>query len=279
MGFSRCFSGVQQVESLAEAFLATAMLGGPGSPDGSGRVARRFHAGRARLAGHGRPATEHATSRWTGLPRQALRWWTMWSQPAPEHLPAQSGAPFTVLAVCTGNICRSPAVERLLQAALGDDSNVVVSSAGTHALVGHGIAEPMARLLEARGADPGGFEARQLVPALPARADLVIALTREHRSALLTIHPRALRRTFTLRELARLSADVDSAALPGSGSTAAERLSPLVPLAAARRGYGRHDPMDDDVIDPWRRSDDTYEKSMRQIVAALDQIMGVVNAR
>ena len=38
--------------------------------------------------------------------------------------------PFRVLTVCTGNICRSPAVERLLAAALGPDADVEVSSAG-----------------------------------------------------------------------------------------------------------------------------------------------------
>ena len=52
---------------------------------------------------------------------------------------------FSILTVCTGNICRSPAVERLLTRKLGP--TVSVSSAGTHALVGHPIAEPMASLL------------------------------------------------------------------------------------------------------------------------------------
>ena len=52
---------------------------------------------------------------------------------------------FSILAVCTGNVCRSPAVERLLASKLGP--TVRVSSAGTHALVGHPISEPMAALL------------------------------------------------------------------------------------------------------------------------------------
>ena len=52
---------------------------------------------------------------------------------------------FSILAVCTGNVCRSPAVERLLASKLGP--TVSVSSAGTHALVGHPISEPMAALL------------------------------------------------------------------------------------------------------------------------------------
>ena len=55
---------------------------------------------------------------------------------------------FSILAVCTGNVCRSPAVERLLASKLGP--TVSVRSAGTHALVGHPISEPMAALLRQR---------------------------------------------------------------------------------------------------------------------------------
>jgi len=57
--------------------------------------------------------------------------------------------PFSILTVCTGNVCRSPAVERLLSTELGP--TVQVSSAGTHALVGHPISQPMAALLTASG--------------------------------------------------------------------------------------------------------------------------------
>jgi protein-tyrosine phosphatase len=47
---------------------------------------------------------------------------------------------FSILAVCTGNVCRSPAVERLLTGQLFP--TVTVSSAGMHALVGHPIPNP-----------------------------------------------------------------------------------------------------------------------------------------
>ena len=61
--------------------------------------------------------------------------------------PVTAGRPFTVLAVCTGNICRSPAVERLLVAELGPGSDVHVVSAGVGAVVGAPISPPMAALL------------------------------------------------------------------------------------------------------------------------------------
>ena len=59
---------------------------------------------------------------------------------------------FTILTVCTGNLCRSPAAERLLASKLGP--TVKVSSAGTHALVGQPISEPMAALLRDSSLEP-----------------------------------------------------------------------------------------------------------------------------
>ena len=199
---------------------------------------------------------------------------------------------FSVLAVCTGNICRSPAVEHLLRSALGEDASVRVASAGTHALVGHPVAGPMAALLHSRGIDTSGFSARQLAVPMLADADLVLALTRQHRSAIVTEQPRALRRTFTLREFARLVAsgaapvpEAGGAASSGTGSaasieagTAAERLARLVDQAGARRGSHGHEPILDDVVDPWRRSEAVYAESLRQITEALDSIESALSS-
>ena len=102
----------------------------------------------------------------------------------------------TVLAVCTGNICRSPAVETLLRTVL--DTSVTVRSAGTNALVGRPIAEPMAELLTAGGFPPADFAARQLTPDLVEEADLVLALTPRHRARVVESVPSAVRRTVTV---------------------------------------------------------------------------------
>jgi protein-tyrosine phosphatase len=178
----------------------------------------------------------------------------------------------TVLAVCTGNVCRSPAVERLLRLRLGLDDSIVVASAGTNALVGHPIAEPMAELLAGLGAETSGFAARRLTPAMVAAADVVVALTRAHRSAVVTLHPAAVRRSFTLRELARLVARVDPSALDeaAQGPGAGARLVALLPLAAAQRSSGPVTPEADDVVDPWRRQPSVYRESVTQISPAVD---------
>lgn len=180
---------------------------------------------------------------------------------------------FRVLTICTGNICRSPAAERLLRLHLGDAVEVV--SAGTGALVGEPISGPMVPLLEGAGADTADFAARALTPEDVRAAGLVLALTLEHRSRAVVTWPGALKRTFTLLELARLAEHVGRDALP-EGDVAA-RLRALVPLAIRARGVVREPPEQDDVPDPYRRSDAQYAASFDAIDDAVRRLAAVVS--
>lgn len=188
----------------------------------------------------------------------------------------RSGEHFTVLALCTGNVCRSPAIERLLRASLASDEEVAVMSAGVGALVGEPIQPPMARLLEERGVDAGGFAARQVTKPMAASADLILTATRRHRATIVDLDPAAVRRTFTLREFARLAGAVDPGRLAQAAEnpTAPARLAALVPLAAAGR---QEVPADlDDIIDPFQRSEAVYHEAFEHItgaVGALEQIV------
>ncbi|MDM7855450.1 arsenate reductase/protein-tyrosine-phosphatase family protein [Cellulomonas alba] len=196
-------------------------------------------------------------------------------------------APLRVLAVCTGNICRSPAVERLLAIGLGATFRgapvgalapaIEVASAGVGAVVGAPMTAPMAELVAGVGGETAGFAARQLTEAHVREADLVVALTRRHRAAVVELVPSAVRRTFTLRELGRLATLVDPAALPGAGATTADRLAALVPLAgAARPTAGPVSAADDDVVDPYRGDDVLYQRSFGQLFPAVQSIVAVV---
>ena len=195
---------------------------------------------------------------------------------------AAPARPFTVLAVCTGNICRSPAVERLLATELGADTSVtadagselVIASAAAGAVVGAPVPPPMAALIEGAGASAEGFAARQITEQIVRDADLVLALTKKHRSKVVALHPGAVRRTFTLRELARLADGVDPDALPDG--TPAERLRALIPLAAALRAAQAAVAVDDDVVDPYGGPDALYAESFAQLRPAVQAIARVV---
>lgn len=109
--------------------------------------------------------------------------------------------------VCTGNICRSPTAERLAIAYADQHAipNISASSAGTRAVIGHGIHHDAANVLEKLGGDRTGFAARQLTPKIAAGADLIVTMTSAHRDLVLEGAPRQLQSTFTLTEIARLA--------------------------------------------------------------------------
>lgn len=97
-----------------------------------------------------------------------------------------------VLVVCVGNICRSPALERLLRQEL---PNKVVHSAGLGALVGKPINTTMAKLMTADGVDAEGHAARQLDARLLREADVVIVMESGHVSAIRNRYPEAAGKT------------------------------------------------------------------------------------
>lgn len=89
---------------------------------------------------------------------------------------------FSVLMICTGNICRSPMAEGLLWHHLPKafKSLVSVGSAGTHGLHGN-RAEPFAvKAAAAHGADISNHRARMLDAGMIRSADLVLAMERYH---------------------------------------------------------------------------------------------------
>ncbi|WP_164704317.1 protein-tyrosine-phosphatase [Blastococcus litoris] len=177
--------------------------------------------------------------------------------------------PFRVLVVCTGNICRSAFAERLGRAwigeALGDDaSELVVESAGTRAVVGSAMHPDSALVLRGYGVEADGFRARQLAEEHPAQADLVLTMTRAHRNQVLGLAPRALARTFTLREAAALLSALDD--LEPEGDDFVARARALVRAMADARPGRSATRTDDDVWDPINQPIEAHEEAGELIV-------------
>ncbi|MGW9586191.1 arsenate reductase/protein-tyrosine-phosphatase family protein [Microbacterium sp. NPDC055455] len=184
---------------------------------------------------------------------------------------------FRILTVCTGNVCRSPLAEQLLRARL-NPSIVTVKSAGVSALVGVGMPDPALEWANRLGVtDAAAHVAQQVTVELIRGADLVLAMSREHRRALVELTPAATRKTFTIRELAHIAAGISDDELRAevAGSTdAVEALRAAVDLASALRGVVEPvaSPDDLDVIDPYRQSAAVYEQSATQLAPAADAV-------
>ncbi|HKC26616.1 MAG TPA: hypothetical protein VKB75_01270 [Jatrophihabitans sp.] len=172
--------------------------------------------------------------------------------------------PFTVLVVCTGNISRSPMTQLLLEFWSDPKAGLVVSSAGTHALVGQPMDDGAASAMRELGIDPSRHRARQFQPDMAAEADLIITAEQTHLEVVLAQTPTALRRAFTIKEFARLVAHVD-AADPDSVVAQAAALRGLVPRPA--------DAADDDVADPHRQPTAVSRSTAAELTVAVRAIV------
>lgn len=150
-----------------------------------------------------------------------------------------------VLFVCTGNLCRSPLAQGLLEAILaaqGLAAHYRVDSAGTSARAGLAPAPLAVACAAALGADIGAQRSRPVVAADFHAFEDIYALDRGHLDFLLAIRP--------------------------AGHRGRIRLLP----AADGRGAI-------DVPDPWGRPARAYERAARLIAAALPQVVADLERR
>lgn len=183
---------------------------------------------------------------------------------------------FTVLFVCTGNICRSPFAARLLLSRVAADAPIEAGSAGIRPVLGHGIDKPMAAALRELGGTADGHVARPLVPEVVGASDLVLGATGEHRSRVLETVPQALRRTFTMREFVRLGT-----ALPAmTGPPTVDQLRARVAEVAAMRGQlPAQRPGADDIPDPFGAAPELVQACVIELVAVVDATLRILGLR
>jgi protein-tyrosine phosphatase len=173
--------------------------------------------------------------------------------------------------------------EAILRDRLKDLADFTVASAGTDALVGLPPTPQTVAVLTALGLPSGpSHQARQLTPELVRQADLVLALSRQHRRSVAELEPRATQRIFTLREFGYVSqwirpADIVEARL----TLPIERLgadNQQTVLRAAVAAVGAKsglavaavDPEELDVQDPFGRPLEAYAESAVRILPAVE---------
>ena len=200
----------------------------------------------------------------------------------------ESPAPVRILTVCTGNVCRSPVAERLLQAGLDQvlPGGFEVRSAGTRALVGDPVQPLSADIIRTFGGTSEGFAARQLTGKVLRKVDLVLAMSSAHRGEVLQLDASLLKRTFTIREFARMLDVLEDRKGPGDQAGpgiqfTGDRITANTELwrsLPARAASVRHlslapEATDNDVIDPYRRSADYYRRMEDELAPAIISIL------
>ena len=177
---------------------------------------------------------------------------------------AGKDGPFEALFVCTGNIARSASgevISKHLAAEYGLEDKWIFASAGTGALVGHGVYEHVANELVERCYNPEGFASRQLNGQIIENATIILVAEKVHADWIVREWPQHHAKIKLLKQVARIRED-------------ARRAEPLSYLYS----HGAR-PLDSDKLeDPYRRGPaaakvavDEVEQSLRVILPWLAQ--------
>jgi protein-tyrosine phosphatase len=168
----------------------------------------------------------------------------------------------------------------MLADGLKDIPGYEVSSAGSVAEDGAPMPPQAKALARHYRLNPDSHKARYLTEQVVAESDLLIAMSRSHRSQIVRYAPSKISKTFTLREFARLSARLsdEQVLVASSGETLAGRVDGMVRAVFAQKASGMQlvDPILDDVIDPYRRADSVFAQSGDEIEPAIREAIRVL---
>lgn len=141
-----------------------------------------------------------------------------------------------ILFVCTGNTCRSPMAQGLLEdMARKKDLDMVVRSAGVFALDGQSVSREAVQVLREEGINISHHRANMIHRDLVEESDLILTMSKSHKEALLSKYDFIEGKVFTLKEYA----------------------------------YG----LEEDILDPFGRGIDVYRHTKEEIKDALEEII------
>ena len=195
---------------------------------------------------------------------------------------AQLAPVVRLLTVCTGNVCRSPYAALRLESELNRvrPGRFVVTSAGTHALVGAPVDSGSAKLIVAQGISVSGFLGTRLTSEQVRGQDAVLVMTDEHRELVIEEAPFAFRKVRPIRELAHLLDVLRThgswpalLAEAGAGTGPAGRWRALPDILAVQSRHIRRRRRDQHVTDPYGRPAKVFEAMQRELDEAIDVIV------
>jgi protein-tyrosine-phosphatase len=165
-----------------------------------------------------------------------------------------------LLFVCTGNICRSPMAAAMAEALLKDRIPELSISSSGRLSPGRSPTPEMIQVMAGRGFDIGSHLSTSIDTSLEDPPDLIIGMAREHVREVVDRRPELFGRTFTLKELVRLTGQAGPR-LPG------EDLGAYLNRVGSTRRVGAlmgASPLDD-IADPIGGPVRAYEKCAEEI--------------
>jgi protein-tyrosine-phosphatase len=160
-----------------------------------------------------------------------------------------------VVTLCTGNAARSVMAGAVLREHV---PGLVVTTSGTHVIEGMPMSWRTRDAIASLDLPIPDHRSRQATVAELDRADLVIALAREHVAWMRRVHPTAAARTATLKRLAR--------DLPAGTTPLWDRLQPMHLDTVELEPW-------EDVVDPAGGDLDVFLECAREIADLLHELI------
>ena len=109
---------------------------------------------------------------------------------------------YSVLFVCTANVCRSPMAMALLESKVkSQDDRWLIRSAGVWAMPGYPVAENTRLLMSELGVDLSEYVSQPITPELIADFNLILTMERGQKEALKAAFPQYADKIFLLSEM------------------------------------------------------------------------------
>jgi len=123
---------------------------------------------------------------------------------------------FSILVVCTGNICRSPMAEGLLRHKLPENfqAQVAIASAGTDALHGNWATDDAIRVMQEYGVDITSHRARLLSRQMISEANLILVMEQYHLKIIRSHRRKARSKSFLISTFAGSATSFDGSGAP-----------------------------------------------------------------
>ena len=188
----------------------------------------------------------------------------------------------SVLFVCAGNIFRSVAARHIFEAEikkLGLEEFFDLHTAGLVARTGQKGEPELNRELKRLGYPPVDHRATELEQEMVEAADLILTAEEEQRAEIVRSVPRAARKTFTLKQMARIGAalkkGIESVPPVGhTGKPSALSLHQHLEHLFTYRGYAHNPDYDtpEDIADPYDTG--KHREAAREVRDAIVTIVG-----